>query len=211
MNCETRATSVSILLSIIVCFISLTTVKAQQAVSLHFGASASRPDSAAGASAPVRGSGSGGGSSWGAGKGGFGYSAKPGGVWRDGSTLSAAPGVAPSTTQVRTPAVGALSAGGDLAAGSLSPKGTSVQGNPASSTAHFPRSSSGRGSVSKSSGMGHAAGGSRGRVGSSGLGTGRGETRQSSGLTTSITQHRLTEGSSARSSLHSGLDTGLSK
>jgi hypothetical protein len=211
MNSRKRSTQVAILLSVIVCFMSVYEVGAQQDVSTHFGSNAQRVGSTAGASFSVHGATSGGGSSWGAGKGSFGSSAQPRGVWRDGSTLNAVPRTAPSTTQGRNSAFGAPSAGGESASGYLSPKGTSTRGNAATSAAHLSRNSSGRSTVSASSGGGHIFGGARSRLGSSGGGAGTREKHQSSGLATSIPKRRAAEGSAPGSSFHSGLNTGLSK
>ena len=66
MTFEKKAARVSIVLCMVASFISLCGAQSRQsAASSHLGASAPRSDSAAGASAPVRGAGSGGASTWG--------------------------------------------------------------------------------------------------------------------------------------------------
>jgi hypothetical protein len=211
MNCETKIAFVSTFVYFVACSMSPNAMQAQEAASSHFGASAPRSASASGGIIPVRGTGVGGGSSWGVGKGSFGSSAQPGGVWRDGSTLGASAGAAHSTAQPHAPAAEPFSAGGDLAVPSSGAKTPSFRGNAASGTAHLFRSSSVRGSTLKSSRMGHAVGGSRGRPSSLGRGAGNAGTRQSSGLTTGLTQHGLPQRSAARTFQPSGLDTRLSK
>jgi hypothetical protein len=222
MTFEKKATCVSIVLGIVVCFISLYGAQGQQpATSFHFGASASRSGSTASARASVRGTGSGGSSTWGAGKGSFGYSAQPGGVWRDGSTLGAAPGAARATTQEHASAANAISPGGNVAAGSFSPAPPNVRGNAVPRTAHLSRPSlgqrsgimaTGRGSVSGSSGMRHAAVGSRGRSVMLARGAGKNKNRPYSGVAPRVTQRAPTLGlpgiSAPRTELDK-LDTGL--
>jgi hypothetical protein len=207
MTFRTNAASLSILMCFIMCCMGPHDMRAQQAASSHFGASAPQPTSAA----PARGTGTGGGSSWGAGKGSFSNSAQQGGVWHDGSTLSAGTGIAHSTAQGRVSTTKPLTAGGDLAAPSSAAKMPSFRGNGALGAAHLSRSSSIRSSASKSSTMGHAGGGSRSRAGSLGRGIGRGGTGRPSSLGSSLAQHGQIKQSVTDTSLHNGLDTGLSK
>jgi hypothetical protein len=207
MTFGTNAASLSILLCFIACSVSPHDMRAQQAASSHFGASAPQPAS----TAPVRSTGTGGGSSWGAGKGSFSNPAQPGGVWHDGSTLSAGTGIAHNTAQAHAADTEPLSTGGNIAAPSSGTKAPSFRGTAASGTAHLSRSSPIRGSVSQSSTMSHAGGGSRSRAGSLGRGTGRGGTGRPSSLGSSLAQHGQIKKSETDSSLHSGLDTGLDK
>jgi hypothetical protein len=221
MSIEKKAACVSRVLCIVACLIGLGGAQGQQpANSAHFGASAPRSGSAAGASAAARGPGSGGSSTWGAGKGSFGSSAQPGGVWRDGTTLGAAPGASRGTTRARAFASDAVPPGGALPPGSFSAKPTGIRGTVAPGAAHLSHSSSGqgfgimtsgRGSASGSSGMRHAAVGSWGRVASPGRGAGRGATRPSSGLAFSVGKQKLEKGRVAGSSMHRELATGLSR
>jgi endoglucanase len=211
MNSKTKAASVSIFLCTLACLMSLNAAQAQQAASSHFGASAPRPTSAIGGTVPVRGTGAGGGSSWGAGQGSFGNPAQPGGVWHDGSTLSFGTGIAHNTAQGRASGTEPFSAGGSLAAPSSGAKAPSFRGKVASGPAHLTRSSSIRGSASKSSIMGRAGGGSRSRAGSFGRGTGRGGTEHPSGLGSSLAQQGRPKESMTDSTLHDGLNPGLSK
>jgi len=204
MNCDNKAISVSILLSILFCSICLPGVRAQQtANSARFGASASRSGSGASTSTAVRGGGSSGVSSWGAGKGSFGNSAQPGGVWRDGSTRD--------TTQARTAAVSSPLAGGGPAAGSVSPKPTGARGSPTSGTAHLSSSSSIGRSMRKTSSMSRAASSSQGRGRSQGHRAGSEKRRRSSGLATTVPHYGLTNGSAVGSPLHTGVDTRMGK
>jgi hypothetical protein len=212
MNCDNKAISVSILLSILFCSICLPGVRAQQtANSARFGASASRSGSGASTSTAVRGGGSSGVSSWGAGKGSFGNSAQPGGVWRDGSTLGTPSGGARDTTQARTAAVSSPLAGGGPAAGSVSPKPTGARGSPTSGTAHLSSSSSIGRSMRKTSSMSRAASSSQGRGRSQGHRAGSEKRRRSSGLATTVPHYGLTNGSAVGSPLHTGVDTRMGK
>lgn len=221
MNIEEKAACVSRVLCIAACLIGLGGAQGQQpATSAHFGASAPRSGSATGASAAARGAGSGGSSTWGAGKGSFGSSAQPGGVWRDGTSLGAAPGASLSTTPARAVASDAVPPGGALPPGSFRTKPTGIRGSAAPGAAHLSRSSlgpgsgimaSGRGSASRSFAMRHAVGGSRGRVASLGHGAGRRVTRPSSGLAPSVGKYPLTRGTVGGSPVHRELGTGLSK
>jgi len=215
-----KATRVSIVLCVVGYFIGLRGVQGQQpAISTHLGASAARLGSTAGASSAVRGVGSGGSSTWGAGKGSFGYSPQPGGVWRDGTVLSAAPSAGRGTTEARTSPADAFPSGEALPSGTVSAKPAGMRGNVIPGTAHLSRSSSGQGfgitatgrrPVSGSVGIRRAAVGSRARIASPGRGVGRGITRQASGLATSVGRYPLTRGTAANSSLHRELTTGLS-
>ena len=207
MTFRTNAASLSILLCSIAYFMSPHEMRAQQAASSHFGASAPPPASAA----PARSTGTGGGSSWGAGKGSFSNPVQSGGVWHDGSTLGAGTGIAHNTAQAHAADTGPLSTGGNIAVPSSSMKAPSFRGTATSGTAHLSRSSAIRGSVSQSSTMSHAGGGSRSRAGSSGRGIGRGGTGRPSSLGSSLAQHGQIKQSVTDTSLHSGLDTGLSK
>jgi hypothetical protein len=221
MNCVKKVNAVSVPLCIIACFISLHPVQAQQiATSAHFGASALRAASTAPSSVVGRAAASDGSSRWTAGQGSFGSSAQAGGVWRDESTLSAAPGVAPGTKPARTFPANAFSPSDDLAAGSFSAKPASGRGNAESGAAHLSRSFSGQrsgasafghGAASKSSDMRHTAAGSRGRVGSPGRGAGRGENRPSSGMASRVTQRTPTRGLAGNSSLPGALDARSTK
>lgn len=220
MNLKRKSACFSIVLCVAGCFIGPRAVQGQQpATSTHPGVSATRSGSSAGASSAVRGAGSGGSSTWGAGKGSFGYSAQSGGVWRDGTTLSAAPSAGRDTTQAHTSPADAFPSGEALPSGSVSAKPTSMRRTAAPGTARLSRASSGQGfgitatgrsSVSGSAGIRHVAGASRGRVASSGRGAGRGTTRPTSGLATSVGKYPLTGGTTANSPLHRELTTGLS-
>jgi hypothetical protein len=205
MNYATKAASVSILLCMIAYLMSLNAIQAQETVSSHFGAGATRSASAVGGTIPVQSAGAGGGSNWGAGKGSFAQSAQRGGVWRDGSTLGAATGTTHNAAPVHT------SAGGELTAGSSGAQASGARGSVASGTANLSHSSSARGSVSKSSSMSHGVGGSLSRAGSLGRGIGRGGTRRPSSFGSSLAQHGRTKESIASPSLRSGLNTGLGK
>jgi 23S rRNA pseudouridine2605 synthase len=221
MNIEKKAACVSIVVCIVACLIGLVGAQGQQpAASAHVGASAPRSGSATGASAAARGAGSGGSSTWGAGKGSFGYSAQPGGVWRDGTSLGAGPGAGRGTTHARAFASDAAPSGGALPPGSAGAKPTGIRGSAAPGAAHLSHSfsgpgsgiaASGRGSASRSFAMRHAAGGPRGRVASLGRGAGRGATRPSPGLASSVGKYPREKGTVVSSSLHRELATGLSK
>jgi hypothetical protein len=220
MNLKRKAACFSIALCVAECFIGLRGAHGQQpATSTHPGASAAHSASPAGVSSAVRGAGSGGSSTWGAGKGSFGYSAQSGGVWRDGTTLNAAPSAGRDTTQAHTYPADAFPSGEALPPGSVSAKPTGMRGIAAPGAARLPRSSSGhgfgrtaagRGPVSGSAGIRHVAGGSRGRVASPGRRAGRGTTRQTPGLATGVGKYPLTRGTAANSPLHRELTTGLS-
>jgi hypothetical protein len=189
----------------------------QAAASSHIGASASGSGSSVGMSANSRRAGSGGTSTWSAGKGNFGYSAQPGGVWRDGTALGATTSAGRGTTQSRASAPDVLS---PTSGNSFGAKPTGMRGNPGAGAARvFPSPSifrpgltaSGRGIASKQPGKSYVANRSRTRVGSLGGGAGRRPTRSSSRLTSSVAKPALTRGAAAGYSLHSGLDTNLSK
>jgi hypothetical protein len=220
MNRKTRGSFVSIIVCGIVCLVSLNAVQAQQSTSSHFGAGTQHTVSTAGAGVSAQGAGTGGSSTWGAGKGNFKSSAQPGGIWSDGSSSSASPGVAHSATQVLTPAASAPAYSAQRSGSSSSSKTMPVGGNTASGMAHLSRSSptqrfgtaaSGQSPVSRTSGISHPIGGARGRAGSVGRGAGRGETSESHGLTSTVAQRPPTWRPTPSSSLKSGLDTGLSK
>jgi hypothetical protein len=220
MNLKRKAACFSIVLCVAGYSIGPRGVQGQQpATSTHPGAGAARPGSSAGASSAVRGAGSGGSSAWGAGKGSFGYSAQSGGVWRDGTTLSAAPSAGRDATQAHTSPAGAFPSGEALPLGPVSAKPTGMRGTAAPGTARLSRASSGQGfgivatgrsSVPGSAGIRHVAGASRGRVASPGRGAGKGVTRKTSGLATSVGKYPLTRGTAANSPLHRELTTGLS-
>jgi hypothetical protein len=216
MNSEKKPNSVSILMCVFACSICLPAVQGQQAASAaHFGQGASSSGLTTGASAPVRGTGSGGGSNWAAGKGSFGLSAQPGGVWHDsGPSLGIGAVGVRSTTQPRTSVVDVLPPSGALPSEFSSSKPASVRGNAAAGTAHLSRSSSGRSSggtafgrraMPKSSGISNAAVGSRRGLASLAGGAGSGETRPSSGLAARLAQQGLIKSPS----LNGGVDTGL--
>jgi hypothetical protein len=221
MNIKKNAACVSLAVCIVACLIGLDGAQGQRsASSAHFGASAPRPGSAAGSSAAARGQGSGGSSTWGAGNSGFGSSAQAGGVWRDGTTLGAAPGASRGTTQARAFASDVVPPGAALPPGSFSAKPTGIRGSAAPGAAHLSHSSLGQGSgivassrgpASRSFAIRHAVVGSRGRVASLGHGAGRRVTRPSSGLASSVGRLPLEKGTSASSSVHRELATGLSK
>lgn len=220
MNRETKTASVSIFVCALVCLISLNAMQAQESGSSHFGAGRQHSVSPAGAGVPARSVGASGGSTWGAGKGSFKSSAQPGGIWSDGSSVSASPGVGHGATQVLAPAAAAPALGAGRS-GSLSASNARiVRGNTAPGLAHLSHSSpdrrfgttaSGHSPISRPSGMSHPIGGSRGRVGSLGRGAGRGKTQKSTSLTSTVGQYPSTWRPTPSSSLKSGLDTGLSK
>jgi hypothetical protein len=180
MKSKRKATTISISLCTIACFISPYAVRAQQAVSSQFGAHSSSSGSKAGTSVSAGVAGSGGGSAWGAGKGNFGSTAQPGGVWRDGSTFSAAPTPAKVATQDRTPIANVSAPGGGAATESFSKKSVGGRESTESGSGHLSRSSLGRSSGGSSFGRGAAfksssmksATGSHSRVTSFSHGTG---------------------------------------
>jgi hypothetical protein len=218
MNRETKVSSVSIILCAIACLMSLNAVQAQQPGSSRFGAGTQHTVSTAGSGVPARSAGTSGSSTWEAGKGSFTSSAQPGGIWSDGSSFSASPGVAHSATQVLSPAASAPAFGAARSGNSSGSKVKPVGGNTASGMAHLSRSSpsqrfgtaaSGHSPVSRASGINHPIGGSRGRTGSFGRGAGREKSPESHGLTSKVAQHPSTWRPTPSSSLKSGLDTGL--
>jgi len=220
MNREAKATTVSIFVCATMCLISLTPGRAQESGSSHFGAGTQHSFSSAGAAVPAQSVGASGSSTWGAGKGSFKSSAQPGGIWSDGSTLSASPGASHRATQVLTPAAGAPAFGAVRPGSSSASKARTVRGNTAPGMANLSHSSSDQrfgtktsshSPISGPSGMSHPVGGSRGRVGSLGRSTGRGKAPASPGLTSRMAQHPSTLKSSPSSSLKRGLDTGPSK
>jgi len=136
MNRETKVSSVSIIMCAIACLMSLNAVQAQQPGSSRFGAGTQYTVSTAGSSVPARGSGTSGSSTWEAGKGSFTSSAQPGGIWSDGSSFSASPGVAHSATQVLAPAASAPAFGAVRSGNSSGSKVKPAGGNTASGIRH---------------------------------------------------------------------------
>lgn len=214
MNREAKLTSVSIFVCAMVCLISSSAMQAQESGSSHFGAGAQHAVSTASAGISARGAGASGGSTWGGGKGSFKSSAQPGGIWRDGSSVSASPGVGYSATQVLTPAVSAPAFGAVRSGNSSGSKVKPVGGNTALGMAYPSRSSASQRSGTAASGhspVSRPVGGSRGQTGSLGRGAGRGKTPESSGLTSKVAPHPSPLRPTPSSSLKNGLDTGLSK
>jgi hypothetical protein len=219
MNREAEATSLAIFVSILIWLISLPVIQAQQTGSSHFGAGTQRSFSPTGTGMPAQGTVTSGSSSWSAGKGSFKSAAQPGGIWSDGSYLSAPPGVSHSATQVLAPAPSAT-AFGAARSGSLSGmKPNNIRGNTAPGMAHLSRSlssqrsgttPSGHSSVSRPSGISHPIGGSRGSACSVAYGAGRHKTPDSHDTTSKMTHHTSAWTSTPNSSLKSGLNTRLS-
>lgn len=221
MTSERRTIYLWIAPFVIASFVVLPGAEGQRPAALsQFGASASSSGSAAATSEISRGTGYRGGSTWDAGKSSFGYSAQLGGVWRDGTTLGAAPRAGRGTTQARASAKDALPRGYVPPSDSLSATATGIRGKAAAGTTHLPRFSSGqhpgitlsgRGSVSKFSSMSHAMGRSRGRAASLGRRADSRSTRPSSGLVSRIGKPEFTREKEANYSLRSGLDMGVRK
>jgi hypothetical protein len=219
MTSERKPAYLSAILCVVACLAVPPGAQGQQAASsAHFGASASGGGAGRGASVAVRDAGTGGGSTWGAGKGSFGHSAQPGGVWRDRTTLPATSGAGQGAAQAGSPATRSLSSAGALPSDSFHAKQTGITGNgalrttrisPAVSGQHSGISASSRGAVSGPSGLRHAAG-SRGRVGSLGRGASRRAKRSSSGFDSSLAQRAIGNRPPPGFSPREGLNTGLS-
>jgi hypothetical protein len=218
MTSAMKGIHVSIFLGFIACFID---AHGQQSVaSSHFSASTSSSASTTNADVAPRRAGTRGTSTWGAGKGSFGYSAQPGGVWSDGTTLGAAPGTTHVTTQASTSSANALAPSLTRAQGSFSAKPSGAHGSAAFGATHLSHSYStqlngsvaaGSGSAARPSGMRHAVVGSRGRVVLLNRAASKGKTQSSSSPSSSMAKRAIGKEPAATSHLHSGLDTRLNR
>jgi hypothetical protein len=216
MKSERKPYLIAIFLWVVAGTISIPAGRAQQnPKSAQFGAGASRSGSTVGVSAPSQASAYGGASSWAAGKGSFGDSAQPGGVWHDdGPTLGALGGASSLATQFRPSGANPLPPSGSFSSGLSSSKAANNHGKPAISATHLtqfsPASVRGSGSHIRNStsiptGIRPGAGRSRGRVGSHSRGLGGSENRPTAGLSTSAPLQALIKNSSPKSELDIGL------
>jgi hypothetical protein len=216
MSFGRNARLASVPLCIIAYFVSMPALLlAQQGASAtHFGPGALHTSSTIGSVSSGRAAQAGGSSNWTAGKGSFRSSVQPGGVWREGSTFSAARGTSGSSPLARRPNEAGFASSGNPGSGSLSPRPTGLRGGAPSGTAHFSGSSSGqrfgggafgRSSASKSFGPKFGAARSQSR------GMGTSGSQPSSGLRTGVAQTSSRQGMPGGSLQHGRPNTSLTR
>jgi hypothetical protein len=214
---EVRAIHFSIVLCIVTSIIGEHSTQGQQSIaSSRFGASTSSSALTTGADVASRRAASGETPTWGAGKGSFGYSAQPVGVWYVGTTLSATLGNTHKLTQAHNSPTYTLLPSLAFAPGSFSAKPSGAHESAETFAAHLSYSflnqpsggvAESSGSAARSFGKKHAVVGSRGWVTFHGRSPSKRQTPPLSSLASNMTQRAGGKESASSFHLHSALGT----